>query len=580
MKRKNRGSRKHPKKCNPRLKSTWVRDKKGIPQQYIAPKDMDDMKLKESAKVMAEAFPNSNIHITEPVKNGLTPAQTKRSEMKPKAPVYCINAKREEKGLKPITTPQQIQHTRSVQKFVHEEASVYRKWASRKDWWVSKKLENAMDTLEIRLHMTNQLGHWKKEQQQVGPPKPDAVQSKTIGYGFANKKPVVKTHEAPSGLPMSEFLEGGKYPPKKADVTQCNKAANDDSRTDTGLRKYNGSGCADREWYRNHIPEEYTPDIVHEYDQLEYDLSKKILEWAEVVEDNAELREEVERLKDENHLMKTELNFAYWEISIDRGEQVDPPSIQEMRRGKASQVKSLSTKELANLFNVYKVQVRDNILHQFCVYHDLSIEREKEIRQHFDMECDNRIKVSEDRAWCRRMSARSKLYTTPRKAVRVMKEIRSLRSVGNKAGYGAWLQQHAPSKEYVTQCNLRSAKRFIRSERKVYAGWSLANRHSDSNKRINNRVAVIQAQIDQHDLDLMKTKKYKFLKAAKDIYNIEINPWERARIKGEQRHKSALIAKQKKADKIKASRIKREREDKLEADILRERIREAQRLAH
>lgn len=593
--KKNKGSRKHPKKCSPRMKSTWYRDKKDIPQQAIVPKDLDDFKLNEDAAKNALAFPHSNEHVIEAIKNHYGSPISEdipRSKRKPKADVHCINEEREKRGLQLITTPSQA--TAAAKKFaveqvIHDEWKVYKKWGKRTDWYVSKGLESAMETLELKMRLSGKVGHWKKESEFVGPPKPDNS-SKTNGYSFANKKPVVKTGLAPSGLPISEFLEGGKYPPRLHSVTPEwpesvpspafleKEAANNPAFSLT---------VADVQWYINKMKPDDWPSIIREHvyhtgKEWKPDKSKLLgksgmslkAQFDELERDYAAMQVEHwnERviLLDKNEALNEQLGLALQELSFAR-DQVKMAELHSVTSGHqaSKEVKSLSTSQLANLFNVFKVQVKDNPLHAFCTQLGIGIEQEKQIRAQFDLECSQRLAVSHERNFYRRLAERNKLYRTPRVAARVHKEIKSLRRIGNSAGYGAWLQAHAKPPEYVTLCNKRIVFNTVRNEKTTYAKWSDRNNNLNCNKSLNNRVAVIEAQEIERIKALMNTTTYKVLSAVKSAWNYELDPRIRKRDADEAKRSAALRKKSLKDKAAKASRIKEMREQQAEESAKR-----------
>lgn len=614
-KHKGKGS-KHQGKKSARLKTVWFKNEKDIPTRAIVPKNIDDMKLKDSAIKNAGAFPNSNEHIIEAIKNGVYPpdfSSTKpKSQQKPSASVHCINEAREAKGLQPIGTPTAASKRFETQQKILDEMAVYSRWAALsqgRDWYQGKAEWSARVTLKMKEHYSGKAGHESKpdetkkgefipasnpDQLCLPPPEQsnyvmltqdlidkEKATKKQGGYSFAYRKPEVKTGLTPSGKPISDFLQGGKYAPKlhsvttelhSAHVAKYRSSANDDRCEDTGLLKYPGSSIAGREWYRNNVPPDYTPDIVHEFDALERDLAKALQSKHILVEDNFDLQEENEALKDEIHLLKSEINFAYWEISINRGEDVKPPSLEELRNKHQSseKVESLSTESLANLFNVFAVRHRDNPLHAFCTVHGVSIEQEQELRAYFDRQCEQRVAVTDERGWCRRMAKRYK--TKPivhRKAVNIKQEIRQLRAIRSNNA----------------MCKVRDDLPLMK-ERMVYKRWGTRTARPMCTERINYHQWWVDNLTPQQseDRSLMVTTTYKVLKKAKDILTAELLPWKRKENKqraiNAAKTKAKLRAKSLKQKTVEASRIKELQEKKLQEQELRQRIREAQRLAY
>lgn len=617
-KHKGKGS-KHQGKKSARLKTVWFKNEKDIPTRAIVPKNIDDMKLKDSAIKNAGAFPNSNEHIIEAIKNGVYPpdfSSTKpKSQQKPSASVHCINEAREAKGLQPIGTPTAASKRFETQQKILDEMAVYSRWAALsqgRDWYQGKAEWSARVTLKMKEHYSGKAGHESKpdetkkgefipasnpDQLCLPPPEQsnyvmltqdlidkEKATKKQGGYSFASRKPEVKTGLTPSGKPISDFVQGGKYAPKlhsvttelhSAHVAKFRSSANDDRCEDTGLRKYPGSNVAGREWYRNNIPPDYTPDIVHEFDALERDLSKALVDKHILAEDNFELQEEVEQLKEQLSIMKQELYYAHWELSIEKGEDVSD-------RPASEKVKSLSTASLANLFNVFVVRHRDNPLHAFCTVHGVSIEQEQELRAYIKLRKQQRNSVYIEREWCKVMSEKKPIVHS--KLVQRAQRIRELRALKRETGGYT---------EYLTD-KLGTMKMY--KERLLYRKWSrrdvptwqslLDNRaylHNSirryeirADKR--DRFDAMKARVEQRELDraLMRTTTYKVLKGIKDVMLMEVNPF---KIAANRREKKKAIELDRQAE-IAASKIKELQEKKDAEQQMRQRIREAQRLAH
>ena len=611
-------SKKHRGKKSARLKTVWYKDENDIPTRAIVPKNINDMKLKDSAIKNAGAFPNSNEHIIEAIKNGVYPPDFKstkpKSQQKPSASVHCINEAREAKGLEPISTPTAASKRFETQKKILKEMEVYSRWAAlsySNDWYHSKAEQDARVTLELRLHYSGKAGHeYKPDEPKEGEfipasnpdqlclPPPDKVSyemltqdlidkakaKKPNGYSFASRKPEVKTGLTPSGKPISDFVQGGKYAPKlhsvttelhSAHVAKYRSSANDDRCENTGLRKYPGSSVAGREWYRNNIPPDYTPDIVHEFDALERDLSKALVDKHLLAEDNFELQEENEQLKERLYLLEQELYYSNWELSITKGEDISD-------RPASDKVKSLSTASLANLFNVFAVRHRDNPLHAFCTVHGVSIEQEQELRAYIKLRKQQRNSVYLEREWCKVMSEKKPIVHS--KSIQRAQRIRELRALKRETGGYT---------EYLTD-KVGTMKMY--KERLLYRKWSrrdvptwqglLDNRAYLHNavKRYEiradkrDRFDAMKARVEQRELDraLMRTTTYKVLKGIKDVMLMEVNPF---KIAANRREKKRAIELDRQAE-IAASKIKELQEKKAEEQEMRQRIREAQRLAH
>lgn len=538
-------------------------------------------------------------------------------DSRPKADVHCINEARKARGQPEITTPHMIAERRKIEYIINSEAKVYSRWADR--------AEESKELCELKYYF--KLDHRKakaleykgrvfpKKNEVVGPPKPTAIDETNVhqhigslpkgnAYGFAYKKPVIATGLAPSGEPIATFLEGGKYPPKVAEVTQCNQHWPKSVMTKEELEREARNNPsftpnkADVKWHINNVPPEDWPDIIKEHayyasggwkpDNQKLSGGKANVlngDYEALERDYQELQLEHYRQKDEwiskHEEQQNTIGILYQELH-ETQMQLKLAELHGVTSGQyASQVESpLSISELATQFNIFKSRWTDNPLNAFFRERRVSGKQRKELRQFFDKQCEVRILLSEERKYYRRLSERSKLYSKPRKAVRVREEVQSLRELGNHAGYAAWLQYNAPSPEYVTLCNKRKAIQAVRHDRTAYANWSANNSSLNCNKAINNRVQLAIMQEEQRVRDIMSTTTYKVLKKVKDVALMEVNPWERKRQADKAKHSHAMRMKSLKDKRIQASRIKRELEDKLERDLQRERIREAQRLAH
>jgi len=583
---------------------------------------------------------------------------SKSIDQRPKADVHCINEARKAKGQPTITTPDAIMQQRKIDYIVNSEAKFYESLAAR--------AEKSRVNCELRYyskaeHRKSTALKYKGKKfpakaKFVGPPKPNAITEHNIGkvsstlasgnaYAFARKKPVVTTGLAPSGRPISDFLDGGKWPPKKQKLhSVTHHPYSIPSKNELVIASRNNPAFAPDvpmlKWYiNNYAPDEW-PDIIKDYvyyldgewkpdkkklastqatndyynvGALERDHQRAVSDFYEYKEAAIEqheqdtrtidelreyitqlesefspvsavngsrreyhldrqvkdLKAQLESVQEENFLMQKELDFAHWEIAISRdGED-------------ASQVESpLPVSELATLFNVFKSQWNDDPLNAFCRIYNVPKGKRQALKYKFDRECDLRVLLSDERSYYRRLSRRAKVYEAPRKAVRLRQEIQSLRRLGNHAGYAAWLQNHAPSSEYVTLCNQRNVIQTLRYERGVHSKWATTNRTLGCNKSINNRIELEKAQEIERIKSIMDTKTYKVLKATKTILTAELNPWARKQQAADAKRKAALKKKSLKAKAVKASKIKELQDKKLNESDERQKIRDAMRIAH
>lgn len=479
-------------------KSIWVPDAKGVPQCYIAPKPE---KINEPEFKKKDTIANA---ISDPESE----LKVKPSLSKPKAPVTDINLARQAKGLATITTPEQASARQGIVRAVMSEVSVYAAWAKRSeddDWYHPESEQAARVDLELKQHYTHLKGHMTQfspvQKDFVGPPKP-TNEAKPNGYSFAHRKTEVRTGLSPSGLPISDFLQGGKYPPKEHVVTPSNIENNNEFVT--GARVY---------------PE----DLIRDYEELTRDLSRKIIEFSELTEDycdlkemlakltdsflyreNKQLKDQVESLKGELWNTKQELNMAMWEISIDHGEPVN-----------ASDLSKASLNTLANQFNIWKVQLRDNPLHKFCVDKGVPVETEQMLRDKFDHESYVRCKLSDEHIALERIRIKG---TMPKPAA----------NAGRLEKLEALRQQYNPHVIKKRKQDRLAYLRRVRSERSSpYAVSKLY--HIEQVK------FIMDGGFDKrvHDEHVKSTTTYKVLKGAVDLWNTEIRLFEGKKIKQE-----------------------------------------------
>ena len=596
--------------------------KKSIPDQYFKTRYLKDNDGKEYRlhveipKIDRLEKKKSVVKTQEAINN-----PNKIPDERPKASVSCINEKRKAKGLEQITTPQAEIKRREIEKFVLKEADTYSKWAGR-SFDCKEKCEMAY--YSKLQHRKERALEYSATAHKAGPPKPKPNKI-SKGYSFANKDKV--THCNPAN--DSSISDRDNSP-----VLLAIENAEIQVRNDPGYVP----SVAWVQWFINNCPPTDWPDIVKEYtyyqdsgyfpaknkilkakgmsleaenESLERELAKAQQRIAELEDDgftvdkeyriNAELHttrlengrliqdlnsihgkhelleKQLEEAKEEIFMLKQELNFAHWEIAVNRDE--DPSELQGVTPA-SYKSPPLALNKLATLFTVFKSQYNDNPLDAFCRIMNVPEGKRKELRALFDRQCEQRLTVSYYRDFYHRLSERNKVYRKPRSALRIGRELRSLRSLGNKAGYGAWLQSQAPSPEYRKACAKRKAILTVRHERGVFARWATTNRKLRCNKVVNNNHNTAIAKLEQRVIDLMNTRTYKFLKKAKDIALMEVNPFAIKRQRKAEQHSLAMKKKSLKMKRVKASRIKRELERKAEEQTQREKLREAYGIAH
>jgi len=610
------------KKSAPRFHTLWLRDEKDITRLIVRKPDQPPSQLTPSAVNMSKAFPHSHEELID------TGPPDKKPKVK--ASVTCITSARKKSPIPPkveklpdkvkeiprVVKPKPMSRREkkrllSVRKrMVRDECAAYARWAA-----IATK---SRDSTELSYYSKLEYRFWMKTMKRqamedaaamvwYGPPAPPLYNTAVLC--LTKQEGVDKVYSlAPKKLPQAKPSNGHSFATKPRKVTQCNAnqvtQCNQHKPTsvmtatqyEVGARNNPAftPSVADVKWYINNVSPPDWPEFIREhtyyldsgyrpdkakilgkskmslqvqFDELENDYSALQMEhWN----DKATLIEKNEELQEQIGLLYQELALAHDQVKVKGfNEAHSKPDnyvskINPLNSGAASATGKPPIKSLALQFGIYKNQHNDNPLRSFLRSSGHGIEREKELRGYFDWQCEARLRVSESRNLYKQLACRP--YFKPRKAVRVKLEVKALRRIGNN----------------VTLCNTQEPDRIrnmikIHKERRTLQGW--ANRTgtlSRGLKYLDNQSKFEQLCIDESNRQLMNTTTYKVLKGVKDIAMTEVNPLERKRKK--EKAKRGKVAR--KENRIELSRIKRMAEEQTEADILRETIREAQRIAH
>ena len=466
------GNTSHRKAPPPRIKSLWIRGHKDVERIFIQDEERPNSKLKKGARNMAEAFPQSNEEVLR-LNPKPEPSGKKAKVLQFKKPVGRVH----------------MDHPpdRNIQVLIQKEKDWHRKMTclvAEEKLFVSDSEADARITIELRTHYSGKAGHWRDPEYRQSVEevtecasntsiKPDNTRkSVSSGYGFAHKKPVIKTGLSPSGKPISDFLEGGKYPPPSAIPHAVNAA---EEELDTGYR-----------WHKNNMPKEYLTDLYYEYEELLKDHSRMLIDYQCEVEELhdcllqkqsyiEELEAEVKAQDNELSLKQQEINLINWSAAYrqDATNTQAPPL----------KVANKSLASIASEFNTYKKLYEDNPLRSFIRERGYSFEVEKQLRDHFDSECKKRLEANTKRKATRDMvneflHGHAQLHN---RKLAVAREVLALRRIGDKVTTG-----NINGKRYKVAN--RNSHLLVKAERKTFKRWSLQNRDSLLNRRLNDRL--------------------------------------------------------------------------------------------
>lgn len=608
MKRgKGKKSNKSKKNTLARYRSKWELGKKGKPECKIVPKAEDNTPPAAVQKVI-DGVRKQNAAIASGNVVPITFANVER-----------VNAERKEQGIKPIASTTAAGRRAAVMSFIADEVLTYQGWSEKAHERVDRttmeiayqqKLRNKAEG-KVRARAMYSILKKKLDErveQEAKPvfdmPKPRLVPP----YTATSPQNVAFNMWRASQERTALTVDWGKSVHSKQ-VTDSNIDANagwdspatkvtDSNRTDTGLLKYPGSTAANAEWYESNMPENEgaKPDLYKDYEELSFDLSKAIIHNAELVEqlnDNdieiTRLNAEIEKLKEDKAILNEEIYYAHWELGVVKGEEIEPINLENLKTVYARALSKPTPKTLANLYNVFKVQYRDNSLHAFCSILGVPIEEERKVQAQLDFRKQQLNNVELERAWCKTMSekqpAKVRFKTQNMQAERAWRVYKREVLTDKKAVMSREFVHHSPvleifrERKFYTRLSRRNPSKWLgKLEHRQYLHDALSEYNVMAGKR--KRFAAMQERVRNREADraLMNTTSYKVLKSVKDFLTNEheLNPVTRYR------NKKAAIAQAEFENKqlTKASRIKDMREQKTEQELIREKIREAQRIAH
>lgn len=567
------------KKSSGRYSNLWLDNGNGPDLSIlIRQPDKPPSKLKESAKAMKVAMPNSHGDLVEGTK--AKPKKLTRAEKKArrkKAEVIPINSKslgktgREVHKDKPVSPP---------------------------------PTDNSTQIAKLEAHINKRQA--AKNDALVGPPSPSpkvkkaSVYDHTRGYDFASKKQDVPEDNwyetygtqirdtgrgmTPSGLPITDFLEGGPFaPPKKeSELQTVTETANEEWTYEELATKYDQLHLdmhTQKTEYETRL--EYKDETISNMEKVLFDLrqEKRVEQFNDSHTQNyevavIELQEENSYLTRDNELLSKEVDTLMDDVD------------KLQRHLNASNNSKPPLKILANQFNIFKVQWRDDPLKAYLRLSPYDPRMTKDLRQFFDNECDVRCMLSEERKVYRKWANQSRKRL--RWSVRTRNEVKALRNIGvnaavmRKPEHNDW---HC-SKLKVTDCN-GLADRNIRMNIlpltgeashdaycKVWEEFKSVTPRTEWEQEVRSKKREAQAKAVQD------TVTYKVVKPVLDairtvdkVLDYELSSKKRAELKRQQKL-------EKKRAKAEASRIKREREDSWERDLELERIKKAQRIAY
>lgn len=605
MKTKNKKSGIKNQKKKAWYRAQWVKDAKGKNSCFIVKKpDVITVPLTEAAKAMKVAFPHLYEDVIEPVVSDKK--QRKRAE------VVSIQGEPE---LHSVTE------------------------ASKQDQ-LSEKEKLSIDIARLESHIN--ATKYDEEGAFVGPPKPElyAVPTTTpkveaiskatpkFEYVLAPKGQVAANDlpkygscikdtgvgMTPSGLPISEFLEGGKYPPPKR--TKLHTVTSNDYTYEELAELYDMQ-CAEMLELKTHYEQRLSVanDMVAALSKDAYDSKSQkavagFLEASHGIEkgggtyinrlkeqvDNSaayikELQTEISHLKNRTFMneevavieLQEDLSYLRLENSEMRKEieglqaeaNLQLYALEQMNKNYARKNSKATLKTLASQYNTYATLHRDDPLRNFFRYSGASISQLGDLRKYFDDECAHRTFLSEERAVYRKWANRERKML--RWAVRTRNEIRAIRSIAINAAVLRKVEipdGHCKKLAKVTQCNDVGASYIYDVRFRPLA--SMIN-HDDYCKVWTEFKAVIPRSEYEDECELKRRREVydsvkdsntfkvvkpivSAVKAVKSVLNYELSSNKR----NEAMRKAMLEAKHKAEE---ASRIKRMREEQFEQEV-------------
>lgn len=470
---KKSGSKTQNKKSLARYRTHWVKDSKGYNEALIVEKptaipSAPDAKLKESTKALKMGFPTSYEDVPEPIESVQPPR--KRAE------VVDIRGKPVLHG---VTTPSKDELAEQIARLSeHIEATK----VSEEGTFVgpyNPQLSAANDTAKSEV---------------IGVTTTATVHELVPKYGSIYKN--TGAGMTPSGLPISEFLEGGKYPPKK---TVLHGVTSRDYTYEELQELYDMQQVEIMELkthYEQRINNfkellgEYEKDTYFSEDQrrvaeftsaskgyeteddLRYKLDRAAAYIKELQHDLAIEQAKHDTVSNDVAIIELQEENSYLELDNQEKSTIIEDLRSEMdtlmyvidqsNRHNAGENRSKATlTTLANQFNIYMAQHKDDPVKNFFRSRPYCMSQLGALRKHFDDECDHRVAMSNERAVFRKWSSRTqaplgKAIRARNEIIRIRNEIKGIKTIALNAAImrppeeGKWYCKKLAD---VTQCN-------------------------------------------------------------------------------------------------------------------------------
>lgn len=372
----------------------------------------------------------------------------------------------------------------------------------------------------------------------------------------------------PSGLPISEFLEGGKYPPVSKKLQSVTDYSHEELAT-----KYDGLQLelqrvkAD---YERRL--EVRDERITSMEKVLFSLrqAERVESFSDAHTKDAgaaivELRDENDSLTRDNTQLRKEIDNL-----TDDVEKLE-------RHNNVSNNSKAPLKTLTNQFELYMVQHRDDPIRNFLRRSGYSLGQCGELRKHFDTEANVRLEAN-----AKRQADRAEYYASGMREKARLKAKTKAESVGNEV----FALERIGTRGVVTDCN--SAYQ-LRKEMQVYKSWG----HRTTTPMCAKKLNYHQWWVDNLTPEDAKLRALRTTTTAKvikpvltaarkvnELLNYELSPTIRKAEVDKRKAKKLARIKSMRKEKNKASRIKHDQDQKFEKDLQEERAKEAYRIAH
>ena len=462
---------KNQKKSLARYKSRWVKNLKGKNECFIVEKpSVITTPLKESAKAMKVAFPHSYEDVIEPT--------VPIGKVRERATVHPIRGKPE---LHTVTKPdEKAELALQIAKLEeHMQAT-----APDVEGVHIKPVLTAVPTTA----KVEDIRKSTPKFEYVLAPKGQTAANDLFKYGSVMKD--TGAGRTPSGMLISDFLEGGKFPPKKAvlhsvtsdDYTYEELAELYDMQQVEHLEKI-ASYESRIEYYRD-LLSQHEKDVYDSEDQRrvsqfnevhdgtylnklagnEKALRLRVERAAETIKElqtnlaymskqsggvtEIELQEDLAYLRHENSELRSEIEGLQAEANLQlyAYDQVS-------RNNESNSKATLNT--LSTQYNIYASQHRDDPVLNFFRRSTYCESQAGDLRKYFDDECNHRVDMSNVRGVFRKWAS-NKEFKKLGRSVTVRNEVNALRRIGRWAAIIRPIDlphYHCKKLLEVTQCN-------------------------------------------------------------------------------------------------------------------------------